>query len=145
MSNDKSNPAWWWNACFPFLRITNNSTCPWFTEKDSWVDSIPIGWEASFFEDMCKELMLVLGDCVNDFEITQLKEKYGEMRLYWGWKDIRDYTPYEQQVHKDLVNRIEAIIDKYTVISSHTCVSCGRPSTHYTHPWILPLCDDCDK
>ena len=144
MSNDKSTPEYW-NERFPFLRITNNSTCPWLTEEDSWIDSIPIGWRDSLFEDMCYELMAVLGASVNDFEIEQLKEKYGAIRAYWGWKDIRDYTPWEQQVHKDLVNRIEAIIDKYTVISSHTCVSCGRPSTHYTQPWILPLCDDCDK
>ena len=145
MSNNKSDPAWW-NARFPFLRITNNSTCPWSTEEDSWIESIPVGWAESFFEDMCKELMFVLGDCVNDFEIAQLKEKYGEMRLYWEWKDIgRDYTPWEQQMHKDLMERIEEIINKYAIISAHTCVKCGKQSTHYTQPWILPLCDECDK
>ena len=143
MSYNKSDPAWW-NERYPFLRIINNSTCPWLTEEGSWADSIPTGWKNSFFEDMCGELMAVLGASVNDFEIEQLKEKYGSIRLYWSWKDRRYNFP-EQQVHKDLVNRIEAIIDKYTVISSHTCVSCGRSSTHYTHPWILPLCDDCDK
>lgn len=143
MSNNKSDPAWW-NKRYPFLHVTNNSVEPWLTEEDSWVKSIPVGWKNSFFEDMCDELMAVLGASVNDFEIEQLKEKYGSIRLYWSWKDRRYNFP-EQQVHKDLVNRIEAIIDKYTVISAHTCVSCGRQSTHYTHPWILPLCDGCDK
>ena len=143
MSYNKSDPAWW-NERFPFLRITNNSTCPWSTEEDSWVDSIPTGWKDSFFEDMCYELMAVLGASVNDFEIEQLKEKYGSIRLYWSWKDRR-YNLTEQQVHKDLVDRIEDIIDRYTDISYHTCVRCGKASTHYTQPWILPLCDECDK
>ena len=145
MRNDKSSPAYW-NERFPFLRVTNNSVEPWLTEEDSWIDAIPIGWQASFFADMCNELMLVLGDCVNDFEIIQLKEKYGEIRAYWGWKDIdRGYTPWEQQVHKNLVERIEGILNKYAIISAHTCVKCGKQSTHYTQPWILPLCDECDK
>ena len=143
MSYNKSDPAWW-NEQFPFLRITNNSTCPWSTEEDSWVDGIPTGWRDSFFEDMCYDLMAVLGASVNDFEIEQLKEKYGSIRLYWSWKDRR-YNLTEQQVHKDLVDRIEDIIDRYTDISYHTCVRCGKASTHYTQPWILPLCDECDK
>ena len=140
MSN-KDNAAWW-NSKYPFLRVSNNSVYPWLTEEDSWVDEIPIGWRDSFFEDMCDDLIAALGNYINEFEIIQLKEKYGSMRLYWNWKNENVFT--EEQIH-NLTNTIEDVISKYETISYHTCVRCGEPSTGYTKPWILPVCDDCDK
>ena len=141
MSYNKSDPAWW-NERFPFLRVTNNSVEPWLTEEDSWAESIPIGWRNSFFEDMCNELTNALGEHVDAFEIEQLKEKYGSMRLYWAWKGM--HCPVrEDEIPNRLDDTINAIIDKYTDISYHTCVRCGATATKYTKPWILPVCDKC--
>ena len=95
MSN-RDNAAWW-NNKYPFLRVSNNSVYPWLTEEDSWADEIPIGWRDSFFKRMCDELIAVLGDYVNNFEIIQLKEKYGSMRLYWNWKNEDIFT--KEQIH----------------------------------------------
>ena len=139
--NNKDNSTWW-NNKYLFLRVTNNSVYPWLTEEDSWADEIPIGWRDSFFENMCDELIVVLGNYINEFEIVQLKEKYGSMRLYWNWKDENIFT--EEQIH-NLTNTIRDVISKYEAISYHTCVRCGKPSIGYTKPWILPVCDDCDK
>ena len=139
--NNKDNAAWW-NDKYPFLRVSNNSVYPWLTEEDSWADEIPIGWRDSFFENMCDELITVLGEYVDKFEIIQLKEKYGSMRLYWNWKDENIFT--EEPIH-NLTNTIRDVISKYETISYHTCVRCGKPSTDYTNPWILPVCDKCNQ
>ena len=139
--NNKDNSTWW-NNKYPFLRVTNNSVYPWLTEEDSWADEIPIGWRDSFFENMCDELIVVLGNYINEFEIVQLKEKYGSMRLYWNWKDENIFT--EEQIH-NLTNTIRDVISKYEAISYHTCVRCGKPSIGYTKPWILPVCDKCNQ
>ena len=137
--NNKDN-ATWWNDKYPFLRVSDNSVYPWLTEEDSWADEIPIGWRDSFFENMCDDLISALGDYVDNFEIIQLKEKYGSMRLYWNWKDENIFT--EEQIH-NLTNTIRDVISKYETISYHTCVRCGKPSTGYTKPWILPVCEKC--
>lgn len=139
--NNKDNAAWW-NDKYPFLRVSNNSVYPWLTEEDSWADEIPIGWRDSFFENMCDELIAVLGDYVNNFEIIQLKEKYGSMRLYWNWKDEDLLTG--KQI-SNLTSAIHDVISKYETISYHTCVRCGKPSADYTKPWILPVCDECSS
>ena len=139
--NNKDN-ATWWNDKYPFLRVSNNSVYPWLTGEDSWADEILIGWRDSFFEHMCDELITVLGDYVNKFEIIQLKEKYGSMRLYWNWKDENIFI--EEQV-QNLTNTITDVISKYEAISYHTCVRCGKPSISYTNPWILPVCDECNQ
>lgn len=140
MSN-KDNAAWW-NSEYPFLHVSNNSVYPWLTEEDSWADEIPIGWRDSFFENMCDDLIAALGNYINEFEIIQLKEKYGSMRLYWNWKN--ENILIEEQIH-NLTNTIRDVISKYEAISYHTCVRCGKPSTDYTKPWILPVCDECNK
>lgn len=139
--NNKNSPAWW-NNKYPFLRVSNNSVYPWLTEEDSWADEIPIGWRDSFFESMCDDLIAALGNYINEFEIIQLKEKYGSMRLYWNWKDENTFT--EEQIH-NLTNTIRDVISKYEAISYHTCVRCGKPSTGYTKSWILPICDKCNQ
>lgn len=140
MSNNKSDPAWW-NAKYPFLRATNNSVYPWLTEEDSWVDSIPVGWKMSFFENMCDELMNVLGEHLDDFGIVQLKEKYGSLRTYWGWKD----ESLSREEANALSSKVDAILNKYEEISTTVCARCGAPATHTTRPWILYMCDTCDK
>ena len=134
--------ATWWNNKYPFLRVTNNSVYPWLTEENSWADEIPIGWRDSFFENMCDDLIAVLGNYINEFEIIQLKEKYGSMRLYWNWKNENVLT--EEQIH-NLTNTIEDVSSKYEAVSYHTCVRCGKPATGYTKPWILPVCDKCNQ
>lgn len=139
---DNKDDSSWWNNKYPFLRVSNNSVYPWLTEEDSWANELPSGWRDSFFENMCDDLITALGDYINEFEIIQLKEKYGSMRLYWNWKDENIFT--EEQIH-NLTNTIRDVISKYEAISYHTCVRCGKPSTGYTKPWILPACDECNQ
>lgn len=94
------------------------------------LDDMPDGWRIAFGEDLCKEIMddLVANDCVDQFWITQIKEKYGFLHFYcYGETDKIFYE----------------IIPKYIEISRRTCIECGKPATVVSTGWISPWCDDC--
>lgn len=103
---------------------------------------LPDGWVKAFISDLRKELSDAVGSYVNDFEVFQIKEKYGVMRLYWGWKD-RDYTSEEELDLKNITTEVDKIISKYEKISKNTCVVCGKPATKMTTGFIMPMCDYC--
>ena len=131
----------WWLGKYPFLRIKDNRVYPWLTidaDDEYWFDDIPEGWVKSFGAQMCDELMEALGEYVDDFIIAQVKEKYGSLRAHWYWKDHND-----DEAHKDIADKIYKILHKYEDISFHTCVTCGKPSTKFTHGWVTPVCESC--
>ena len=109
---------------YPFLRINDSEGC--------WLDCMPAGWAKAFGKHMCDDLMNVLGDYANEWDITDVKEKYGELRIY----DAGCPSEIYDEVHK--------IIDQYSRISKLTCVQCGSFDAR-THDggWILPFCDEC--
>lgn len=94
------------------------------------LDYMAEGWRKAFGLQMCEELKkeLVKIDKLNDFYIVQIKEKFGELRIYPN----EYYSP-----------KITEIIDKYTEISRRTCIVCGRPATKITLNWIAPFCNYC--
>ena len=98
-----------------------------FTE----LDDLPDGWRVAFGEQMCEELRgaLIEDDDLDRWRIVQLKEKYGEMRLYDNGNKHG--------------SRVPDIIKKYEYISRGTCIVCGKPATRITLGWISPFCDDC--
>lgn len=93
-------------------------------------EDLPIGWEK-----LCLSLnndirQLIEDGTVENFYLVQLKEKYGEMRLYFDAD-----KGYEE------LNRL---IDDYSHVSFHTCARCGAfPATKCSTGWILPLCEKC--
>ena len=141
---------------YPFLKFDYK----YENEKDydaTILDCMTEGWITAFGEEMCEELKQALIEetsayteeelkemyewYVNDkdskikyplsllyiWKIEQLKEKYGEMRLYPNF-----YT-----------EKIEDIIEKYTIISQTTCINCGKKAKWLSTGWICPFCDDC--
>lgn len=111
-----------------------------FNEKMHEVNVLYDGWQASFVPQMMDELFHVLGPYVEDFEVYQIKEKYGSLEIYWGW-DFRDYTDEEDEDHKEIDGVIKNIVDKYRDISRRTCVSCGDKATFLSSHWVIPWCD----
>lgn len=58
---------------------------------------------------------------------TDIKEKYGRLRVYG--KNIND--------------EIEAIIDKYIILSGETCMTCGKPGQmREKNHWLYVACDE---
>lgn len=95
------------------------------------LDEMPEGWRKSFGEMMVAEIdeELRKHDYVDKYYVGQVKEKFGELRWYDTGADI---------------GKVHDIIDKYTVISRHICIVCGKPDVHYTNSgWILPICREC--
>ena len=93
------------------------------------LDSMPDGWRVAFGEQMCQEIMdeLVANRMVDDYRITQIKEKYGSLR----WYD-NGFTKHGYE-----------IIRKYEELSARTCICCGAPATYVTRGWIMPVCFNC--
>lgn len=113
-----------------------------FNEKMSEANLLYSGWRDSFVPNMMDEIFNALGPYVEDFEVYQIKEKYGSLVIYRGWKD-RKYTDEEYQDIKELDDVITNIVGKYRNVSYHTCVKCGGKATFLSSIWVTPWCDGC--
>ena len=112
-----------------------------FNYKMREVEFLYDGWQ-KFVPQMMDELFNALGPYVEDFEVRQIKEKYGSLTFYWGWKH-RDYTDEENNDRKEIDDTIKNIVEKYRKISDHTCVQCGDKATFLSAHWVIPWCDNC--
>ena len=111
-------------------------------EKMHEANSLYDGWINAFVPDLIYELCDTLGPYVEDFEVYQIKEKFGSLTIYWGWK-LRSYTDEEVIDIEELDSAVKSIIDKYKKISEHTCVKCGAKATFLSDGWVIPWCDSC--
>jgi len=130
-----------WILCgkYPFLipKYWNRDTMQYEIDKDydykfTELDDMPDGWRKAFGEMMCEEIKQELIRCnyLNEYMITQIKEKYGELR----WYDSG--TPVDCKVPE--------IIDKYSMLSRNICIICGKPDVPITdNGWISPYCKNC--
>jgi len=66
---------------------------------------------------------------ISDFRITQVKEKFGELRIYYN------------HVNKNIDN----LINKASRESLSTCELCGKKGKIRTIGWLTTLCDKCYK
>ena len=114
-----------------------------FNEKMWEITELYHGWYVAFIPQMMDELFDAIGGYIEEFEVYQIKEKFGEMRIYYGWAD-RDYTEQELKDLKEIDEVVDGIINKYTDISKNTCVKCGAKATRFSDGWVLPYCESCD-
>ena len=69
----------------------------------------------------------------SEFSVSQIKEKFGALRIYTGALDVA----VADQVYK--------IIDEAETESCRTCEWCGKPGKARGGGWIKTLCDDCNQ
>ena len=98
---------------------------PSYTE----LGALPGGWRKAFGIYICKDLKrALLADGgwkrLRMYRIDQIKEKFGE--LCW----------YDHGGNEETNN----IIAKYTYISRHTCITCGKSADYVTKGWVEPYC-----
>lgn len=97
------------------------------------LDGMPKGWRAAFGEQWAKEIQGAINELPEDIRdeifITDLKEKYGQLRQYFS-----HYT-----------DALDAVIRKYENLSERTCICCGTPATKISWGWIAPYCNKCAK
>ena len=111
-------------------------------EKMHEVKYLYDGWVKAFVPDLIYELCDALGPYVEDFEVYQIKEKFGSLTVYWGWRH-RDYTDEENIDRHEIDSVIKNIVQKYSDISYRTCIKCGDKATFLSSHWVTPWCDNC--
>lgn len=95
---------------------------------DDIKDCIPVGWYKAFGKILERELKEATANDP-EFEIYDIKEKFGELRIYHNGD-----------------RRVDEIVDAFTVISQYTCVDCGKLGVGSTkRGWVFPCCRECYK
>lgn len=99
---------------------------PTYTE----LDNMPTGWKKAFGIRMCADIKKELKkhNYLYKYRITQIKEKFGQLRWY-------DNGSPEGCIYP--------IIDKYEQLSEKICINCGSPAKYITRGWISPYCENC--
>ena len=118
---------------YPFLKPTNSWTgleIEDYNYNFTLLDDIPEGWKKRFGIALCKDLKEILekNNCLEEFCILQIKEKFGSLRIY------DNGAPKEWHEH----------LWAWEYISSHTCIKCGDfPVPLRNDGWICPECNSC--
>ena len=93
------------------------------------------GWVSLFGAELLHDISIQIradeiknNNQESDYEITEIKEKYGSLRVYMSNYD-------------DTMNNI---IEAYSCISSRACTQCGQMlNICITMDYILPICESC--
>ena len=99
-----------------------------YTYEFTWLDSVPMGWQGSFLS-MCQKLV----PFKEDFKILEIKEKYGQLRVYF-------WTDDEVDEYGEIYNQVEEIINSYCNSTTAICLACGKEKSKKEY-----LCEDCTK
>lgn len=96
------------------------------------------GWYGCIAPDGWKDIVLkadeMLGFIDPDYEIHQIKEKFGTLRYYFGTT--------KSGVESDIMYAIERWAESR---SASTCESCGKFGELRGDSWVVTLCDSCDE
>jgi len=86
---------------------------------------------------------------VPDISFTQVKEKYGTMRVYWMGNGIDNWEEIEAKLDPSVItnnlfdsyyDRVENAIEYVGFLSGRTCEVCGEPGKVYTNGWYVARC-----
>jgi len=86
------------------------------------------GWKPLILEALNK-----MEELDDELYITQIKEKFGGLRLYT--------SPYKATIENELEEIIAAAEEK----ASQTCETCGVPGHLRPDGWMRTLCDSCES
>lgn len=109
------------------------------------IDGVPDGWIKSFFPQLKDEIFKACGAYADEIMFYQIKEKYGQLTVYWNFPDKDYYTDLDNKDIEEIIPTVQDIIKRYTEISRHTCIICGKETAHMTYGHIIvPLCGSCE-
>ena len=111
---------------------------PWLMPRNRWTDTIskdydysyteldemPEGWRIAFGDQMVEEIhrQLVKFNYVNDFRITQIKEKWGSLQFYCGATPVgklsEAYTVFSRKGSEVLAPKWD--VNKYCLREDHS-------------------------
>ena len=90
-----------------------------------WVDE---GWR-DLLQRACSRIRAVVRADDGAFQTTQIKEKFGTLRLYWSGS-----------LSPDAAARVEEAVDLAEARSACTCEVCGEPGRLYGPGWFTTRC-----
>lgn len=117
---------------------------PYLLPRNVWTDEVPEDYDYTYikgleipggwlklFLQMCEDIRQPLIDAnyLDKFRFSQIKEKYNRLECY----------------NFGAPEKVQEIIDKYSVMASYVCTRCGRPATCETQGHVASFCDDCWK
>lgn len=106
----------------------------------TWLEDLPEGWQQLFLSTYCEKVNEILGNHKDAFRISQLKEKFGEVRCYW---DL-DPDKFENiEGYNEAYEKLMAATDDIEEASYKTCCCCGAKATIRSRGYILPYCESC--
>ena len=131
---------WHWKNFFfllryPFYKVYNRWTGKFMGYSYTEYDSIDIGWRKAFGKQLSDEIKkageesrkrLGYRSWKNLLQWSQIKEKYGELRMY-----------------ASATSEIQKVLDKYELLSIGYCFNCGKPARYMSKGWIEYYCEDC--
>ena len=120
---------------FPFLepRSVDGDRIADYDFSYTLLDSYPAGWRRVIVRHLrrIKSLLKRYGE-LDNFRVTDAKEKYGEARLYCS--GVSD---------DECDRKLDELIWDMESDTGHTCCECGRPAKYVTQGYILPFCRKC--
>lgn len=94
-------------------------------------DDVPVGWKNWIILLDQDIQQLVDAGLIQNFKVEQMKEKFGELRLY-----------FDADGDADSLSKLHDLIDDYAHVTSYTCAYCGTfPAEYQTTGWIYPVCE----
>ena len=108
--------------------------------KRTWLDEVPFGWQKLaliYFENI--EKILNDHNANNYLRITQVKEKWGKLRIYYSFVNN---PKYEQNKWIEDIDRLFATLEKE---SWKLCIDCGAVASYQTNEYITPVCGKCKE
>jgi hypothetical protein len=79
-----------------------------------------------------------------DYQIHQMKEKFGGLRFYWAPHWVDEIEPDVQERERRRAKEVEALVDAWEIISYLVCEACGAEgSLHDRDGWYKTLCHVC--
>lgn len=117
----------------PFLKLSDNY-------KRTWLDEVPFGWQKLaliYFEKI--EKILNDHNANNYLRITEVKEKWGKLRIYYSFVNN---PKYEQNKWIEDIDRLFATLEKE---SWKLCIDCGCIASYQTNEYVTPVCGKCKE
>ena len=111
---------------FPFLMPRNRWTGEVPEDYDysyTELDSMPDGWRKAFGEQMCEDIReeLVRAEYLDQYRITQIKEKYGTLCWYdFGGTErmLRDIIPNTNTYLRELASDVGTLQQRFLLAGS---------------------------
>lgn len=115
-----------------------------FDEETAMFELLPEGWVKTFVPQMKEQIFKTLGMYAGEFVVLDVKEKYGQLRVYWTWKTI-EHSANEVNDLIEIQKDIDDILFYYETLSENTCAFCGNKANYFSKRYDVPICEVCAK